>query len=262
MKSFLRIMMFTFLVSIFFQGAVYANAVIDRSNIANGLVSVRYTGPAGRDIRILVEKGGERYTYIVNGSSIHTVPLQMGTGTYTVTVVEGVGGNRFRPLQSETLTVNQINTNNMFSASIIQVDFAASSRAVPHYKSLVGAQVGQARVKTVYNDLVNHFSYDHAKARSVQAGYVPVLDTVFAAQKGICFDYAALFAGALRSQGVPTKLVMGYAPDIEEYHAWNEVLIDGEWVVVDTTFDSQLVAANRTATFAKNGALYRIIRVY
>ena len=37
----------------------------------------------------------------------------------------------------------------------------------------------------------------------------------------------------LRSQGIPTQMVMGYA-DIT-YHAWNNIYIDGEWVRYDAT---------------------------
>ena len=40
-------------------------------------------------------------------------------------------------------------------------------------------------------------------------------------KSGICFDYAALMTGMLRSQGVPCKLVVGYAGTV--YHAWISV---------------------------------------
>jgi transglutaminase/protease-like cytokinesis protein 3 len=43
----------------------------------------------------------------------------------------------------------------------------------------------------------------------------------------------------LRSTGIPAKLVKGYAnynPGV--YHAWNEVYLDGQWHVIDTTLDA------------------------
>ncbi len=45
----------------------------------------------------------------------------------------------------------------------------------------------------------------------------------------------------LRSIDIPTKLVMGYKNDIEKYHAWNEVYLDGKWINLDTTYDSAYV---------------------
>ena len=78
---------------------------------------------------------------------------------------------------------------------------------------------------------------------------VAVLDTVMAAKKGICFDYAALMTGMLRSQGVPCRLLIGYAGT--QYHAWISVWteeqgwVDGvirfngtSWQRMDPTFAS------------------------
>jgi len=53
---------------------------------------------------------------------------------------------------------------------------------------------------------------------------VAVLDDTLATGKGICFDYAALMSAMLRSQGIPTKLVVGYSGDA--YHAWISVHLE------------------------------------
>ena len=54
--------------------------------------------------------------------------------------------------------------------------------------------------------------------------------------KGICFDYASLMAGLLRSQGIPTKLVVGYSGTA--YHAWISVYLDeAGWVDNIIEFD-------------------------
>ena len=75
--------------------------------------------------------------------------------------------------------------------------------------------------------------YDHIKAKTVESGYLPDVDDTMDTKKGICFDYAALVACMLRTQGVKCKLVIGYAD--QYYHAWNDVLLDGDWVRYDTT---------------------------
>jgi len=76
-----------------------------------------------------------------------------------------------------------------------------------------------------------------------------VLDTVLEKKSGICFDYAALMTGMLRSQGIPCKLVVGYAGTA--YHAWisvwtqehgwvdGAIYFDGSvWQRMDPTFAS------------------------
>ena len=83
----------------------------------------------------------------------------------------------------------------------------------------------------------------------MKSGYLPVVDTILAAKKGICFDYAAVMTAMLRSQNIPCKLVVGYAGTV--YHAWIDVYVEGvgwidgaiyfdgeEWTLMDPTFTS------------------------
>ncbi|MBU5438687.1 transglutaminase domain-containing protein [Tissierella sp. MSJ-40] len=65
----------------------------------------------------------------------------------------------------------------------------------------------------------------------------------------------------LRSQGIPTKLVKGYKNDLKAYHAWNEVLLDNNWVIVDTTYDAAL-GKNKDNNMLKNSVEYNKIREY
>ena len=105
------------------------------------------------------------------------------------------------------------------------------------------------KVQAVYDFVVKNITYDHELAATVQSGYLPVLDTVLAKRSGICFDYASLMTGMLRSQGIPSKLVVGYAGTA--YHAWISVWseetgwVDGaiyfdgvSWQRMDPTFAS------------------------
>jgi transglutaminase-like putative cysteine protease len=105
------------------------------------------------------------------------------------------------------------------------------------------------KVKAIYNYVITNISYDYAKAATVQSGYLPDLDQVLADKKGICFDYASLMAGMLRSQNIACKLVVGYANT--EYHAWisvwtpekgwvdGAIFFDGvKWQMMDPTYAS------------------------
>ena len=101
----------------------------------------------------------------------------------------------------------------------------------------------------VFDFVVDHFTYDYDKASTVSSGYLPVVDDILAAKKGICFDYAAVMTAMLRSQNIPCKLVVGYAGTI--YHAWIDVYVEGtgwiagairfdgkDWTLMDPTFVS------------------------
>lgn len=81
-------------------------------------------------------------------------------------------------------------------------------------------------------------------------------------KSGICYDYASLFAGILRSQGIPAKLVKGYKSDLKEYHAWNEVLIDNKWIVIDTTYDAALKDSKTKVSMIKEKSEYKNLKVY
>lgn len=73
-------------------------------------------------------------------------------------------------------------------------------------------------------------------------------------RKAVCRGYANLMASLCRSINIPCNVVLGYAlgtvgvdsdtswtdetvSTIEQNHAWNEVYVDGRWMIVDTTWD-------------------------
>ncbi|MDU2194717.1 MAG: transglutaminase-like domain-containing protein, partial [Clostridiales bacterium] len=132
------------------------------------------------------------------------------------------------------------------------VDYNAKSAVVSKAAEIVsaaGAATDLSRVQAVFDFVTKNFSYDYELAKTVQSGYLPVVDRVLEGKKGICFDYAAVMCAMLRSQNIPCKLVVGYAGTT--YHAWINVYIDGvgwvdkviyfdgeSWTLMDPTFVS------------------------
>ena len=103
------------------------------------------------------------------------------------------------------------------------------------------------KVESIYKFAVDNITYDYHKASTVQSGYLPNVDDTLNTKTGICFDYSALMTSMLRTQNIPTKLVIGYAGSI--YHAWisvyseeqgwidNAIHFDGtSWKFMDPTF--------------------------
>ena len=259
-----KIMIQFVLVALFSIGLcsyAQAAATINTSNAANGIVSVSFTGDMSKGVVLQVTKGNDKYQYFMTKANVN-VPLQMGTGSYTVTVFEMVSGNQAKPVSSATVDVKSINEQAMYSTSVIMVEFASSVTAIPALKQVAGTGANNVKTNQVYENIVQNFSYDNDKAKNPPKNYVPAIDPIYASKKGICFDYSVVFGGALRSQGIPAKLVMGYAPDIAEYHAWNEIFLDGKWIVVDTTYDSAFAKAGQKYSMAKDAKKYKVVKVY
>jgi len=86
------------------------------------------------------------------------------------------------------------------------------------------------------------------------------LDSVLAEKKGICFDYASLMTGMLRSQGIPCKLVVGYAG--KAYHAWISVwTAETGWIEGTIYFDGS-TWHRMDPTFASSGSSSKSIMQY
>lgn len=234
---------------------VYSNnkAVIDASNKKSGYIMVKYTGGSGNKIkvRITVPDDGTVYTYNLNSSgNYETFPLSGGNGTYNVKVYRNVSGTKYATDFSQDISVQLKNQFAPFLHSNQYVNYTSSSRAVAVAKQITsGSSSTLDKVQKIYTYVATNISYDYNKANSVSSGYLPDIDNVLAVKKGICFDYAALMTAMLRSQNIPTKLVVGYAGSV--YHAWISVYVSGKgwidgviyfdgnsWKIMDPTFAS------------------------
>lgn len=59
----------------------------------------------------------------------------------------------------------------------------------------------------------------------------------FAAQRGVCRDYAHVLISLARALGIPARFVSVYAPGVtpQDFHAVVEVFLEGDWHLVDAT---------------------------
>lgn len=233
---------------------VYSNAKasVDASNLAEGYLIVKYTG--GKDVRIKVRitKSGTQVNYdydLNNAGRAETFPLTEGDGKYTVTVLENTRDTKYASALSCEVDLTLRNDFLPYLYPNQYVDYTAESQTVKTAATLCAGQDDRGKVEKVFDYVVDNFTYDYDLAATVQSGYLPDVDKVLAAKKGICFDYAAVMTAMLRSQNVPCKLVVGYAGEI--YHAWINVYIEGvgwvdkviyfdgkTWTLMDPTFTS------------------------
>ncbi len=217
-----------------------ADASIDASNASEGYVMVAYLGDAAK-VRMLIETpAGNTYNYLMDLDGQYDVyPLSEGSGTYRIGVYENLHDDQYAMAFSQSVNVTLKDEYSMYLYPNAYVNFDGASTAVAEGVSLAeGADNDLDVVTNVYHYIIKNISYDYDKAKTVQSGYVPDVDDTLATGKGICFDYASLMGAMLRSQGIPTRLEIGYAGT--EYHAWVSVYIeDVGWIDDIIEFDGK-----------------------
>ena len=238
----------------------YGRATIDASTTSNGYVMINYTGGQSRS-KIQIAKS-TTYTYDLNARNAYEVfPFTEGNGTYSIKIFENVSGNQYAQVMSQNISVSLADEFAPFLTATQYVNFSNGSAAVNKGAELAASAADEIGVVTnVYNFVINNITYDTAKAASVQSGYLPNVDQVLAQKTGICFDYAALMTAMLRSQDIPTKLVIGYSGGL--YHAWVNVYIDNiGWVDHFIYFDGHNWSL-MDPTFASTGGQSESIKQY
>ncbi len=229
-----------------------AKASVDSSNLSEGFVTVTYTGGKQVKIKVQITKtGGTTYTYDLNNQgNPETFALTQGNGTYTIKIFENTSGTKYATAFTASVNVTLRNDYLPYLYPNQYVNYNAQSQTVAKAKEIIPANATDVqKVQAVFNYVTKNFKYDYDKAATVKSGYLPVVDTILTTQKGICFDYSSVMSSMLRSQGVPTKLVVGYAEEV--YHAWINVYIEGtgwvdgvikfdgvNWTMMDPTFIS------------------------
>lgn len=238
-----------------------AKAVIDYSNTKDGYVMVKFTADTSKRLKVQVQGPKTTYTYNLDKGAWAVFPLTDGNGKYQIKVFENVADTRYAMVLSMEQTMTLENEFAPFLRPNQYVDYSASSKAVAKAWELThGCTDSLKKVAAVYDFVVNNLSYDKEKATTVKSGYLPVLDTVLETKKGICFDYAALMTGMLRSLGIPCKLVIGYAGTA--YHAWIDVWTEETGWVHGAIFFNGTAWQRMDPTFASTGKQSAAIMAY
>jgi hypothetical protein len=106
-----------------------------------------------------------------------------------------------------------------------------------------GETTAYGKAEVLYSWVGSNITYDYDKATKVlnndfdvESGAIPAYDT----RKGICFDYACLYAAMCRANNIKVRIITGEGFNGVSWvsHAWNQVYIPekDEWINVDTTF--------------------------
>lgn len=236
--------------------------IVDYSNASQGYIMVKGSDSYSGTLAIQVFKDNTDGTplaqYVaVNAGGYTTFSLTAGSGKYVVRVMEQREGGYSPKLTAEFNAAISSETAPYIYPSYV-VKFSSSSLVVNNASNVcAGCTTDEQKVLAVKKYIIDTLEYDKSKKEDVENGklkfYVPNADSVLTAGKGICYDYASLFAAMLRCQGIPVRLVKGYAYSVSEgkmiYHAWNEAYYNGSWHFFDCTFeDGGTISSSYTVT--------------
>ena len=98
-----------------------------------------------------------------------------------------------------------------------------------------GCDTDSEKAQAIYSWMIANLEYDYDYKTLLQ--YFNVRRTL-STRKGVCYDFANLFAALCRSQNIPCYVVDGTPYNrATENHTWNRVYYDGCWWDMDVTND-------------------------
>src|SRR4030043_145091 len=121
-------------------------------------------------------------------------------------------------------------------------------------KSLTGNVADPVEIaRILYNFVVRNLYYDFPRAEEGDYEFLYASE-ILERGKGVCSDYAILYAALLRATGIPSRLSAGIPvynilfedeKEIDEGHAWVEIQLPGYgWIPVDITPEDDFMSAN------------------
>ena len=232
---------------------------IDVSALEEGYVAV--SAVSDKRLKFQVIKGEETYNYDIASDGTPSVfPLSCGDGEYRFRIMENVSESRYAEKFALTRTVKLIDEFQPFLRPSDYVSYKSDSLCVQKAAELAAdADTDIEVVSAIYKYICSNVKYDTKKAETVQSGYLPDPDETLSTGKGICFDYASLAAAMLRSQGIPTREIVGYVSPDGVYHAWNMFYTtETGWVTVKFQANGS-EWTRMDATFAAGGASQKYI---
>ncbi len=105
------------------------------------------------------------------------------------------------------------------------------------------------RARAIYAWITLRIDYDDDAYREGRKRINRHIRDILDRRRAVCFGYAQLFEAMARRAGLTVELISGYSkgtltaePELEAPdHAWNAVLLDGRWQLLDATWGSAVL---------------------
>ena len=244
----------------------YGTCNFQTEQVNKGIIKVSYASSNGKRLKVMIEKGGSKYTYDLSTSGkMESFPLQMGNGEYKVTVLENTTGKSYQILDSIKVNAQMEDEKCVYLGSVQNINWNKDNLSIQYAVTLTKETSDlEEKARILYEHMAYNYTYDYNKIATLPSTYLPNIDSTYKSKNGICYDFSSLYAAMLRSQGIHAKLVKGYTPNATGYHAWNEVYDSKakKWLIVDTTYDLQVIPKNKKVTMSKSANDYSKVYEY
>lgn len=244
--------------------SLQGGSITVNSNLADkGIIGVKADVDGNQKLKVKVSLNGQAVYYDITTGQMIKVPMQLGNGKYTIELYQNISGSEYQKLYGDTVNISVSDPNQIYLLSNQIVNFENSKEIPALDASILQNKNSDAdKLQAVYNYVVQTISYDYNKYSQIDSTYIPNVDQVLTQKTGICYDYAAVMASLLREAGIPAKLLMGYRSDSKDYHAWNQVFVNGKWITVDATWDSVLKQNGQSFQMEKDAGLYTADKIF
>ncbi len=207
---------------------------LDVTNTSEGYFMAAVTSKTKHRMKLRVVMGDVTLTYDLNGDGEYEViPLQLGSGKYEISLWENVSGKKYSSAGKAALSVKLSREDGAFLYPNQYVNYTRLSEAVAKAEELCAGKSAKETYALVRQFMLDTFGYDFIKALTVKPGMLPDIDGCYQKRLGVCQDLSAVMVCMLRTQGIPAKLMIGYAD--KNYHAWTLTVVDGKEVFFDPT---------------------------
>lgn len=225
---------------------------VDVGNSSEGYFMAAVTSKNKHKMKLRVEKGGETLTYDLNSSGKFEVfPFQLGSGKYEISLWENVSGKKFSAAGKISVNVKLKREDGAFLYPNQYVNYGKNDPVVGMSLKVCRDKEGKDAYAAIKKYITENFRYDYVKAATIKPSILPDIETCFTKKTGVCQDLSAVMVAMLRVQGIPARLVIGYADKI--YHAWVVCEVNGKKVLFDPT---------AAVSKSKNAANYSVERYY
>lgn len=214
------------------------NISIDVSHSSDGYFTISYFDNNFPKMKVGVTYNNLTTYYDYTACETSSYAFTEGDGHYTITLYKNVSGKKYKCIASKEVKVLLNDDLSPFLVSTREVNFSKDDIVSQKADEICeGLTDTSSKITAIYNYVHDNISYDYEFAANVSSGkiktYTPKATEILSSHKGICYDFATLFAAMCRSQNIPCRIKKGYYRNV--YHAWNKVYLDGLWYKVDTT---------------------------
>ena len=199
--------------------------LVDSRGTDDGYIFASVSQITNKRLKLRISKDRDILTYDLNGNAEYELfSLQLGDGFYRIDLYENTCGKTYILVGSTTISVTLNDPNSPYLLPNQYVNYNEDSEVVKIADEICSGKIDHAAFLAIQNYIRSNYSYDFIRALTVKKGTLPDIDATIRRRSGICQDLAALAVAMLRTQGIPAKLVIGYAD--KQYHAWVSYILN------------------------------------